>query len=137
MSREPSVEPLSATITSPAMPNTSSERCALRTQTSSVSASLRHGNTIDNSIVLVSVRGTAWFVRVMLSELLHCTGVTVHAPDAQAVRNSGWYLLSSDSGRIPDRLWRHPTTVRQTEQHRAGVNIPGHSTAMIKFLTTS
>src|SRR5688500_10795830 len=49
MACEPSVLPLSATITSPSIPAASSARSALPTQVATVSASLRHGMTTDTS----------------------------------------------------------------------------------------
>jgi hypothetical protein len=49
MSTELSVLPLSATMISPAMPASDSAVCAFSMQTDRVSASLRHGITIDTS----------------------------------------------------------------------------------------
>ncbi len=46
---EPSVEPLSATTTSPAMPMRSKDSCALRMQIPIVRASFRHGITTESS----------------------------------------------------------------------------------------
>src|SRR4051812_13729584 len=46
-SGEPSSEPLSTTMTSPALPERSSQLRALRTHTSTVSFSLRQGMTIE------------------------------------------------------------------------------------------
>ena len=59
-SREPSVLPLSATTTSPAMPALSIAASALRMQVASVSASFRHGITTVSSMSFcaVSCRGS-------------------------------------------------------------------------------
>src|SRR6218665_1867407 len=69
MSCEPSVEPLSATITSPTIPDRCRYSCALSIQTASVSASLRHGMTMESStegvgvgMAVLSVRGSYYYV---------------------------------------------------------------------------
>jgi len=49
MSWDPSVDPLSATTTSPTTPSGAKERVALRMQVARVSASLRQGRTTDSS----------------------------------------------------------------------------------------
>src|SRR6185369_4182300 len=49
MSWDPSVDPLSATTTSPTTPSVAKERVALRMQVARVSASLRQGRTTDSS----------------------------------------------------------------------------------------
>ena len=49
MSCDPSVDPLSATTTSPTTPSVAKERVALRMQVARVSASLRQGRTTDSS----------------------------------------------------------------------------------------
>jgi hypothetical protein len=54
MSCDPSVEPLSATITSPATPLRARYPFALSMHVARVSASSRHGITIDSSIVSVA-----------------------------------------------------------------------------------
>src|SRR3989338_6170636 len=55
ISGEPSVDPLSATITSPEIPPSLSARRAFSMQAASVSASLRHGMTMDSSIGPLSI----------------------------------------------------------------------------------
>ena len=60
MSCEPSVDPLSATTTSPSTPRRrAATRCALRMQVASVSASFRQGSTTDNSTTAGGVRDSA------------------------------------------------------------------------------
>src|SRR5262245_40122520 len=54
---EPSVLPLSAMMTSPAIPPTRKASCALRMQLSSVSASFRQGITTDTSVVRACASG--------------------------------------------------------------------------------
>jgi hypothetical protein len=49
MSWDPSVDPLSATTTSPTTPSVAKERDALRMQVARVSASFRQGRTTDSS----------------------------------------------------------------------------------------
>ena len=49
MSWDPSVDPLSATTTSPTTPSVAKERVAFRMQIARVSASLRQGRTTDSS----------------------------------------------------------------------------------------
>ena len=59
MSCEPSVLPLSATMTSPTIPCSSIARWALSMHVASVSASFRHGMTTDSSITIGSVSSAA------------------------------------------------------------------------------
>ena len=59
MSCEPSVDPLSATTTSPTTPSAAKERLALRMQVARVSASFRQGRTTENSTAAGGVRDSA------------------------------------------------------------------------------
>src|SRR5690349_24887499 len=59
MSCDPSVDPLSATTTSPATPSSVNDRRALRTQVARVSDSFRQGRTTDSSTTAVGTPGSA------------------------------------------------------------------------------
>src|SRR5579863_2241952 len=89
ISAEPSVEPLSATITSPLIPASRSAAQAFRTQMPKVSASFRQGITTDSSIGFLEgsieprCRPRAVEIEVVLAALISLTGTEVFVVPCQ------------------------------------------------------
>src|ERR1700753_1837916 len=115
---ESSVEPLSATMTSPSIPAPRNEAIALRTQTATVSCSFTQGITIDNSTRRSLGASTSWSIAI--AELPRNSLGVVCRIDVIGLR------LPAARGRAIPLLWHGlvpPTLLRYCVSH---VTIPEH-----------